>query len=309
MEKDTKSLEHLDFLVSHIIASHHRKSKNKWVRLYPTAEPDQAFHSEAFEFLCETLVKRAIDHQDSIYILTLFQKCLKGFKEATEANWKKAFEVLSIFIKRQRLTHFLYNEKSDIDRILAETFRCFPKEFLGNALKNTKNYVEFHALCKFFYLEKDLKAHAEPIVAKLKEEFLVDKSKLNTRLTTYISKSILDDALFEEFLSAALKLIRRSEANLETLIVLIENTTIDISKRAYSLLFEELKDLFIAKEKEKIEKLHRIFKAIISQVKDNAALDKIFQELVKLVQTNNQEPVKISILQLIFFMVKLDNPE
>ena len=307
MEKDTKSLEHLDFLVSHIIASQHRRSKNKWVNLYPTAETDQAVHTEAFAYLCDTLTKRAIASKDSIYILSLFQKCLKGLKDANESTWKKAFEVLGIFIKRQRLDSFLYEEKSEIDRVIVDILRCFPKEFLGNALKNSRNYVEFHTLCKFFYLEKDLKAHRDAVIAKLKEEFLVDRSKLNVRLTKYISKSILDDVVFEEFLTAGIKLIKRSEVNMETLMVLLENTTIDISKRAFSLLFEDLKDLLT--EKEKIPKLHTVFKAVINQVKDVAVLDKIFNELIKLVQANNQEPLKVALLQLVFYMVKLDNKE
>ena len=80
--------------------------------------------------------------------------------------------------------------------------------------------------------------------------------------------------LFEELLSSALKLTKRSESNLETLIVLLEGLDFDISKRGYALLFDDLKDLITAKEKEKIQKLHRVVKAVTRKVKDTTVLTK-----------------------------------
>ena len=309
MDKDTKITTDLDFLVGHILAAHHRQSKTKWINLYPTADSDPAFHAQALDYLANTLQKGPVSRQDSGYLLSLYQKCLKAQQGNEQTNWARALDALGVFIRRLNLDTFLYEEKSDYDRAIFEVLRCFPREFLVSSLKTTKDYAVFHAIAKFLYKENELKTHATAVIARLTDDFLVDKSKMTTRMTPYIAKSILDEDVFKDLLSTALKLTKRSESNIETLIVFLENISFDVSKRAYSLLFEDLKEFLNAKEKEKTEKFHRVFKAVVPQVTDLAELDKIFNELAKVVQNNNQETVKLSGLQLMFFMLKLDNKE
>lgn len=309
MEPNTKSLEELEILVNHIISTHHRKSKKKGIGLFASAESDSASQIAALNLLLNSIQKGSVAPQDTIHILSLLQKCLKKLQGNTEVDWNKALETLGVFIRRQGLTSFLYEERSNIDATVFEVLKCFPKETLANALKNVKDFAIFHAVSKFLHRENELKVHSDTVLARLREEFLVDKSKMTTKITPYISKSILNDAAFEELLSLALKLVKRSESNIETLIVFLENISFDVSKRAFSLIFEDLKDLVGAKEKEKIEKFHRALKAITQQTKDSAVLDKIFNELVKAVNDNNQEITKVSLIQMLFFIVRLGNKE
>lgn len=303
MEKDTKALEELELLVSRVAASQHRIHRNKLIGSYPIAEAEADFQSQALDFLLDILRKRAFTSQDSVYVLNLVERCLNHFPSGNQPEWTKVLEALGTFVRRQRLHDFLYNEKSDIDRSLVDVLKRFPKDLLASSLKSIKDYAVFHTLCKFFYLQNELKAHSDVVVARLKEDFLVDKSKLNLRMTPYISKSILTDAIFEDLLAQAMRLVRRSESNLETLIVYLENVSFDISKRAHSLIFDDLKDLLGGKDKEKNVKLHRVFKAVVSQTQDPVVLNKIFNDIAKEVNNNNQENAKAVLLQLLFFMI------
>ena len=195
MDKDTKSFANLEPLVNLIVTTQHRRAKSKLINQYPSTDPDPGFHLQALDLIIDTIQKTGFAPQDTTFILSALQKCLNSLKTNTSVEWNRPLDALGTLIRRQGLNNFLYEEKSDLDNHVFEVLRCFPKDVLVNSLKSHKDYAVFLAICKFLNKQGELKANAGVVVSRLKEDFLVDKSKLTTRLTPYISKGILDDAV------------------------------------------------------------------------------------------------------------------
>jgi len=310
MEKDTPETTNIDSILDSLLQGIHRSRKIKLIQSY-SLEGEEKSHQESLNRLLESLKGREISVQDSYEVLLLLKRVLQPIN-ASNVKWESVIDTLSSFILKQKAYDFLYADRSSLDYAIFDILRKVPEETLKSKLESDKSFTTFHMISKFYAKEQSkatkLIQFKALIVSRLKEEFLVDKSKHQVRMTPYFS-SVLDDSVVEDLINSALKLFKRSESNFDTLVVLLEKISYDLSKWANMLILDNLKDYIVAKEEDKINKGKRATKPILEKSKDAVALGQILDGLIKLLQNNNQEALKAAVINHLFFFAALDFKE
>lgn len=254
---------------------------------------------EEFVIFCKQFISSLNHYKDAICFLQISYRFLtfsRKKKLQEKMNWQAVVKAVLTAFKLIVDDDLLYNEKSKRDKLLCLILKEVPLPLLKEILEKAKDPQNFMLIARFFSHTPELLKEVSPVIInRLKEDFLVDKSSRTIRVTPFLKDIITEEILKGELLSDAIKLIRRSEANIETLNALLEGLTLDLSELGATLLFENLKDLLSSSGAYASSFAETIRLVTLRSSKPDARKF-ILQKVLAAVPAQNAEPAKVNLL-------------
>lgn len=261
-----------------------------------------------FITLCKQFNSTYNNNKDSICFLQIAYRFLTFSRKKLlqdTINWQVVARAILTAFKLIGDKELIYDGSSKRDKLLVLTLQEIPQNILKEIFEKTKDSQDFMLIARFFSHTPELLKKMSPFVLnRLNEEFLIDKSLREIRLTPYLNEIITIDTLKSELLPNAIKLIKRSESNIDTLNALLEGLTLDISDIAPTLLFENLKELF-SFNGVYAKKFLETIKLIATRCAKQDARQCILQKLLPMVLTESSEPAKAYLLHAALDVIEL----